>query len=425
MSVGGYNEHPLHKESCLMSVSEKSDARIPWLIVASGCIIALMTFGPRSAMGFFQLPMLADRGWDRTTFGMAMAIQNLFWGLGQPFFGAIADRFGTWRVLAMSGLLYASGLALMANAATPSLLYLSGGVLIGLGIAAGSYGVVLSAFARHVVPEKRSLVYGMGTAAGSAGMFVFAPLSQALITKYGWSEALMMFSGLMLIIPLLAIPLRGNASAARIKERSAEQSIGQALREAFGHRSYVLLTTGFFVCGFQVAFITAHFPAYLGDIGIEAKYAVIGLSLIGFFNIIGSLASGVIGQRYSKPYFLAYIYIGRSIAVTAFLLFPQTPTSVVIFSAVMGLLWLSTVPPTNALVAIMFGTRHLGLLGGMVFLSHQIGSFLGIWLGGYFFVKYQSYNPVWWLGVALGIFAAIIHWPIEEKPVVRSALQPA
>ncbi len=405
--------------------AKSSDSRIPWLIVASGCVIALMTFGPRSAMGFFQLPMLADRGWDRTTFGMAMAIQNLFWGLGQPFFGAIADKFGTWRVLAMSGVLYASGLALMANSATPSLLYLSGGVLIGLGIAAGSYGVVLSAFARHVVPEKRSLVYGMGTAAGSAGMFVFAPLSQALITKYGWADALMMFSGLMLIIPLIAIPLRGNASAGRIKEKSAEQSIGQALREAFGHRSYVLLTTGFFVCGFQVAFITAHFPAYLGDIGIEAKYAVIGLSLIGFFNIIGSLASGVIGQKFSKPYFLAYIYIGRSVAVTAFLLLPQTPTSVVIFSAVMGLLWLSTVPPTNALVAIMFGTRHLGLLGGMVFLSHQIGSFIGIWLGGYFFVKYQSYNPVWWLGVVLGIFAAIIHWPIEEKPVVRATLQPA
>ncbi len=394
-------------------------ANIPWLIVAAGCVIALMTFGPRSAMGFFQLPMLQERGWERSTFGMAIAIQNLFWGLGQPIFGAIADRFGTWKVLATSAVLYASGLALMSIADTPAILNISGGVLIGLGIAAGSYGVVLSAFARNVTPQNRSLVFGMGTAAGSAGMFIFAPLSQSFITQYGWSDALLILSAMMLIIPIIAIPLRGNASSGRVKDSNAEQSISAALREAYGHRSYVLLTAGFFVCGFQVAFITAHFPAYIADIGIEAKYAVIALSLIGFFNIIGSLASGIIGQRYSKPYFLAYIYLGRSVAVTAFLLLPQTPTAVIIFSAVMGLLWLSTVPPTNALVAIMFGTRHLGLLGGLVFFSHQIGSFLGIWLGGYFFDKFGSYDPVWWLGVGLGVFAAVVHWPIEERAVVR------
>ena len=200
-----------------------------------------------------------------------------------------------------------------------------------------------------------------------------------------------------------------------------QQTIGDALSEAFGHRSYMLLVSGFFVCGFQVAFITAHFPAYIGDIGIDARYAVIALALIGFFNIIGSLSAGVIGQHYSKPMFLAWIYIGRSIAVTAFLLLPQTPTSVIIFAIVMGLLWLSTVPPTNALVAIMFGTRHLGMLGGVVFLSHQIGSFLGVWLGGYLYDRFGSYDPVWWLGVALGIFAAIVHWPIQEKPVERHA----
>lgn len=402
--------------------AKQVDPGIPWVIIAAGCLIALMTFGPRSAMGFFQLPMLQDQGWDRATFGMAMAIQNLFWGLGQPVFGAVADKFGTWKVLALSGVLYASGLALMSVAASPTMLHLSGGVLVGLGIAAGSYGVVLSAFARNVSAENRSLVFGMGTAAGSAGMFIFAPLSQSFITQYGWSDALLMLSLMMLTIPLLAIPLRGNAKGGRVKDDSAEQSIVSALREAYGHTSYVLLTAGFFVCGFQVAFITAHFPAYLGDIGIEAKYAVIGLSLIGFFNIIGSLASGFIGQRYSKPYFLAFIYLGRSIAVSAFLLLPQTPTTVIIFSAVMGLLWLSTVPPTNALVAIMFGTRHLGLLGGMVFFSHQIGSFLGIWIGGIFFDQYGSYDPVWWLGVGLGVFAAIVHWPIEEKSVVRGTL---
>jgi predicted MFS family arabinose efflux permease len=232
-------------------------------------------------------------------------------------------------------------------------------------------------------------------------------------------------SAAMLVIPLLAIPLAGNANTAAIAQANADQSIGQALREAFGHQSFLLLTPGFFVCGFQVAFITAHFPAYIGDIGIAPRYAVIALALIGFFNIIGSLASGAIGQRYSKPIFLALIYLGRSVVVTAFLLFPQTPASVIIFAIAMGLLWLSTVPPTNALVAIMFGTRHLSLLSGIVFFSHQIGSFLGVWLGGYLHDHLGSYDPVWWLGVALGVFAAIVHWPIAERPVRRAALMPA
>jgi predicted MFS family arabinose efflux permease len=304
-------------------------------------------------------------------------------------------------------------------------LHISGGVLVGLGIAAASFGVVLSAFARNVSPGQRSFAFGLGTAAGSAGMFLFAPLSQSFIASFGWVQALTIFAGMMLLIPILAVPLNGNSSSGKVSQTEADQSIGDALREAFGHQSYLLLTAGFFVCGFQVAFITAHFPAYIGDIGIEAKYAGIALALIGFFNIWGSLASGIIGQRYSKPYLLAYIYIGRSIAVTLFLLLPQTPASVIVFSAVMGILWLSTVPPTNALVAIMFGTRHLGLLGGLVFLSHQIGSFLGIWLGGYLFDRYGTYDPVWWIGVALGLFAAVVHWPIQERAVERGALQAA
>lgn len=402
--------------------SRSASPAFPWLIIICGCIIAAMTFGPRSAMGFFQLPMLEEKGWDRTTFGMAMAIQNLLWGVGQPVFGAIADRFGTWRVLALSGLLYAAGLLLMATADTPFMLHVGGGVLVGLGVAAGSFSIVLAAFARNVPAENRSLVFGIGTAAGSAGMFLFAPISQGLIDAFGWSDTLIYMSAAMLIIPVLAIPLTGNASSARIRQVEFEQSFAAALREAFGHRSFVLLVSGFFVCGFQVAFITAHFPAYIGDIGIDARYAVIALALIGFCNIIGSLASGFIGQRYPKQIFLALIYIGRSVAVTAFLLLPQTPTSVVIFAIVMGLLWLSTVPPTNALVAVMFGTRYLGMLGGIVFFSHQVGSFLGVWLGGYLYDQFGSYDPVWWLGVALGIFAAIVHWPIEEKPVDRPAI---
>lgn len=404
------------------SAATRPAPSLPWLIIICGCLIAALTFGPRSAMGFFQLPMLAEKGWDRTTFGLAMAFQNLAWGLGTPFFGAIADKFGTWRVLALSGILYSSGLILMAVADSPALLNIGGGVLVGLGIASGSFGIVLAAFARNVAPEKRSLAFGIGTAAGSAGMFLFAPLSQSLIDAYGWFNSLVVMSAMMLVVPVLAIPLRGNASTGRNSQAEIRQSVGEALREAFGHQSYLLLVSGFFVCGFQVAFITAHFPAYISDIGIEARYAVIALALIGFFNIIGSLASGVIGQRYSKPMFLSLIYLGRSIVITWFLLVPQTPFVVIAFAVLMGLLWLSTVPPTNGLVAIMFGTRHLGLLGGIVFLSHQIGSFLGVWLGGYLYDIYGSYDIVWWLGVALGLFAAVVHWPIRERPVDRPVL---
>ena len=407
------------------SSAHPSASRLPWLIIACGCAIALLTFGPRSAMGFFQLPLLAEKGWDRTTFGLAMAIQNLAWGFGTPVFGALADKYGTWRVLALSGLMYAGGLLLMANADTATMLHVGGGLLVGLGVASGSFGIVLAAFARNVAPERRSFVFGLGTAAGSAGMFLFAPLSQGLISAYGWYDALVVMSVMMLVIPVLAIPLRGNSASGNQPQATYRQTAGQALREALGHRSYVLLVAGFFVCGFQVAFITAHFPAYISDIGIEARYAVIALALIGFFNIIGSLAAGVIGQRYSKPYFLAYIYLARSVVVVAFLLLPQTPETVIAFAIVMGLLWLSTVPPTNALVAIMFGTAHLGMLGGVVFFSHQIGSFLGVWLGGYLYDTFGTYDPVWWLGVALGVFAAVVHWPIEERPVERPALQPA
>lgn len=404
------------------TVTATSRSQMPWLIIGAGCIIAMLTFGPRSAMGFFQLPMLQETGWDRTTFGLAMAFQNLFWGLGQPFFGAIADRFGTWRVLALSGLLYSSGLFLMSLGGSPLTLHIGGGVLVGLGVAAGSFGVVLSAFARNVTPAQRPMAFGIATAAGSAGMFLFAPLSQGLISAYGWSDSLVILGVLMLLVPLFAFPLRGNASSGTQKEAQYKQSIGEALKEALGHKSYLLLVSGFFVCGYQVAFITAHFPAYIGDIGIDARYAVIALALIGFFNIIGSLASGVISQHYSKPYFLALIYLARSVAVAAFILLPQTPLTVIIFAIVMGLLWLSTVPPTNALVAIMFGTRHLGLLGGVVFLSHQIGSFLGVWMGGYLYDHFGTYDPVWWFGVALGVFAAIVHWPIREQAVSRPAI---
>jgi len=399
--------------------------KVPIVAVSCACIIALLAFGPRSAMGFFQLPILQDTGWDRSTFGMAMALQNLCWGLGQPLFGLIADKFGTWRVLAVGAVLYITGLLVMALASTPAWLHIGGGVLIGLGVAACSFGVVLASIARLVSPEKRSFAFGLGTAAGSAGMFVFAPISQGLIDKLGWSDSLIAIAVVMLLIPLLAIPLRGNSSTSKIAATEFDQTVREALREAFVSKGYLLLTSGFFVCGFQVAFITAHFPAYISDLGIASRWAVVAISLIGFFNIIGSLASGVAGQRYSKPMLLSWIYISRSIVFTAFLLIPPSPTTVVVFSIVIGILWLSTVAPTNALVAVMFGTRYLGLLGGIVFFSHQLGSFLGVWMGGVLYDATGSYDVVWWLGVALGIFAAVVHWPIREEPVQRPVSQTA
>jgi MFS family permease len=392
---------------------------LPIFAITCACLISLLAFGPRSAMGFFQLPMLQDNGWDRTTFGMAMALQNLFWGIGQPLFGFVADKFGAWRVLTTGAVLYALGLLVMSVAPSPLWLHVGGGILIGLGVAACSFGVVLASIARLVPAEKRSVAFGLGTASGSAGMFLFAPISQGLIDNLGWSDSLVGLALVMLAIPLLAIPLRGNASTSAFAAAEFRQSTAEALREAFAYRGYQLLISGFFVCGFQVAFITAHFPAYISDLGIASRWAVVAISLIGFFNIIGSLASGIIGQRYPKPILLSGIYLGRSILVTAFLLIPASPLTVVLFATVMGILWLSTVAPTNALVAVMFGTRHLGMLGGIVFFSHQVGSFLGVWMGGLLYDTYGSYDGVWWLGVALGLFAAIVHWPIAEKPVQR------
>lgn len=400
-------------------MTERDTSRMPWLILLSGSLITMLVFGPRSAMGLFQLPLLQDTGWDRSTFALAIALQNLFWGFGQPVFGALADRYGTGRVLAFAGLLYGAGLVVMAQASAPVWLHIGGGIMIGLAIGAGALGTILSAFARHVTPEQRSFAFGIGSAASSAGMFLFSPLSVELINHFGWKDALVIMAAMMLLIPVLAIPLRGNSKSGIPGAATYQQTAMEALREAFGHKSYLLLVAGFFVCGYQLAFITAHFPAYLGDMGIDIRYAGISIALIGLFNIFGSLIVGAIGDKFPKRYILSAIYLGRSVAVTAFILLPKSPLSVMIFAAVMGLLWLSTVPPTNGLVAVMFGTRHLGLLGGMVFLSHQVGSFLGVWMGGELRQQWGSYDLVWWLSVALGVFAAAVHWPIRERMVER------
>jgi len=401
-------------------MTDKAPA-LPFKIIASGCLIILLSFGPRSAMGLYQIPLLADTGWDRSTFGLALAIQNLCWGLGQPFFGSIADKYGAGRVLVSSAVFYISGLSLMAYASAPIWLHIGAGLLIGLGVAAASFSVILAIFARNVAPEKRSIAFGLATAFSSLSMFLFSPFSQYLISQFGWQDALLWTSGLILLVPLLATQLRGNSASSTNAKNQYEQSVAQALKEAYAHKSYVLLTAGFFVCGFQVAFITVHFPAYIADIGIDATYAVLALTLIGFFNIIGSLGSGVLGQKYSKPHLLSYIYFGRAVLITLFLIIPQTPLTIIIFASIMGILWLSTVAPTNALIPVMFGTRHMGLLGGLVFLSHQVGSFIGVYAGGVLFDIYKSYDPIWWASVALGIFAGFVHLPIKEEPVLRPA----
>ena len=311
-----------------------------WIVIACGCLIAIVTFGPRSAMGFFQLPILEDTGWSRTDFGLAMAIQNLMWGITQPIMGAISDRYGTWRVITFGAISYIAGLWMMANAASTTELHIGGGILIGIGIGSASFGIILATFARHAPPEKRSFVFGLGTAAGSFGMFIFAPISQSLISNFGWSDTLIFFSAAMLIVPILAIPLMGNSSSSAVARQEYTQTAGHALKEAFATRSYNLLVAGFFVCGFHVAFIAAHFPAYISDLGIDKKWAVIAISVIGGVNIIGSIGSGIIGLHYSMPKFLSLIYLARAAVFSLFLLMPPSPISIMIFSVSMGFLWL-------------------------------------------------------------------------------------
>lgn len=402
----------------------KTGPNIP-LIIACGCLIALISFGPRSAMGLFFQPMTEARDWSREIFALAIALQNLLWGFAQPVAGMMADRFGTWKTMTLGALLYACGLLLMVDAQSTVALYVSAGVLIGIGVAFSSFSLVIAAFGRTVSPEQRSLAFGIGTASGSLGQFLFAPLGGIFIDLIGWQQTLIFFAGVVALVPLLAIALKGKADAPGNGAPDLDQSMTSAMAEAFGTRGFILLTTGFFVCGFHVAFITVHLPPYISDLGLAPSWGAWAIALIGLFNIAGSLAAGYIGGRYSKPIFLSLIYLGRSVAILAFIMVPTTPASVLVFSAVMGLLWLSTIPPTSGLVAVMFGPRYMATLFGFVFLSHQIGAFLGVWLGGKLYDETGSYDAIWWCGIALGILAAVIHWPIEEKPVERLGQQAA
>jgi MFS family permease len=398
--------------------------RTPVVIIVCGCLISMLTFGPRSTFGFFMQPMSRDFSWGRDVFGLAVAIQNLLWGIGQPIAGAIADRFGTVRVLSAGALLYAAGLIIMSHSSTPLSLDLSAGVLIGFGLSGASFNLILSAFGKLMPPEWRGVALGAGTAAGSLGQFVFAPLGVALIDGFGWQTALTVFACMMLLVLPLSLALATRPSEAE-EASPAEQTIKGALAEAFGHRSYVLLVLGFFTCGFQLAFITVHLPAYMVDRGVPVQLGGWVIATIGLCNIIGSLSVGWLQNKMPKRYILSALYLIRALAIIAFISFPITAFSAIAFGVVTGLMWLSSVPPTSSLVALMFGTRWLATLYGFAFFSHQVGGFLGVWLGGIVFERFNSYTPIWWLSVLFGVLSALINLPIVEAPVRRLVAQPA
>ncbi|MGH6684339.1 MAG: MFS transporter, partial [Pseudolabrys sp.] len=396
--------------------------RTPLFILICGCLIGALGFGPRAALGLFLTPMSAANGWSREVFALALAIQVLVWGTAQPFVGAIADRFGSLRVLSAGAVLYCAGLTLMAYSTTPGTLNLTAGVLTGLGIAGSSFTIVIAAFGKLMPPHMRTLAFGAGTAAGSFGQFLFSPLAVGFIGHLGWQHALVAFGIITLLIIPLSLAVRTAPMDMSVKPGAAtQQSLLQALAEAFGHRSYILLVLGFFTCGFQLLFITVHLPSYLVDRGLSADTGAWALGAIGLFNIIGSITAGWLGDRMPKRYLLSIIYMLRSLAVVIFISLPVTTTSAIVFGGAMGLLWLSTVPPTSALVAVMFGTRWMATLFGFAFFSHQVGGFLGVWLGGLLFTTTGSYNVVWWLSVVLGVVSAIINLPIIEKPIERLA----
>jgi len=399
--------------------------RTPLVIIICGCLIALLSFGPRSSLGFFVQPMSREFTWGRDVFGLALALQNLLWGLGQPIAGAIADRFGVLRVMIVGALLYAGGLLLMRYSTAPLSLDLGAGVLIGFGLSGCSFNLVLSAFSKLLPPERRGFALGAGTAAGSFGQFLFAPFGVAMIDNFGWQAALTVFALLMLLIVPLSLAIATPPSTSSNEPVGDQQTFKTALAEAFGHRSYVLLVLGFFTCGFQLAFITVHLPAYLADRGVAAQTGGWVVAAIGLFNIIGSLSVGWLQNKYPKRYILSIIYFARALSIMAFISFPITTFSAIVFGAATGLTWLSTVPPTSALVALMFGTRWFATLYGFAFVSHQVGGFLGVWLGGVVFERFGSYTPIWWLSIMFGVLSALINLPIVEQPVARPVAQPA
>ena len=394
----------------------------PAVVIVAGCLVAIVNFGVRSSFGLFTAPISEAHAWPREIFSFGLALQNLLWGIATPLAGALADRYGAARVIMVGAITYAVGTCLMAIADTPLLFHLSAGIMVGIGVAMSSFGIVMAALARIVPPEKRSWAFGIATASGSLGQFIFAPLGAALISAYGWQNALMILGASTLLIVIFAVPLLvQNSSATQLNKDEADITMRQAIGGAFGHRSYVMLVAGFFVCGFQLAFITVHLPPYLAEHGIAKEFAGIAMGAIGLFNVLGSYTSGIIGGKFQKRIPLSVIYVLRSLSIIGFIMFPITTTTTLIFTATMGFLWLSTVPLTMGLVTVMFGTRYMATLYGFVFLSHQIGSFFGVWLGGRLYDMYGNYDVVWWLSIALGFCAALVNLPIKETRAPKFA----
>ena len=390
-------------------------------VLACGAAIVTLSMGVRHGFGLWLQPITQAQGWTRESFSFALAIQNLSWGIVGVFAGMMADRFGAFRVLILGALLYALGLLGMALSPTPLVFMLTTGVLIGAAQAGTTYAIVYGVIGRNIAPERRSWAMGVAAAAGSFGQFLMVPVEGMLISALGWQQALMALAAAVLLIAPLAWGLR-EASSGGGAGAHREQTIVQALREAFRYRSFQLLMVGYFVCGFQVVFIGVHLPSYLKDHNLSPQVASTALALIGLFNVFGTYAAGVLGQRLAKRHILASIYLARSVVISVFLLAPLTPWSVYIFASVMGVLWLSTVPPTNAMVAQIFGVAHFSMLGGFVFFSHQIGSFMGVWLGGVLYDRTGNYNVVWLIAIALGVVAALVNLPVKENAIARHAM---
>ena len=387
------------------------------LMLVGGTIVAV-SMGIRQSFGVFLQPVVTDLELTRTTFGLTIAIQNLIWGLAQPFAGMLADKYGSIRVLILSSLLYITGLVLTAMSSSATGLHLSLGMLVGLSMAGTTFTVVLSAVGRLVAPEKRSLAFGIVSAGGSIGMFTFVPLGQLFIGLYGWSVAFVILAGCVTIVPLLSLVFQRQSKDEFAGTDMQRETLAQVLSSARTHSGYWLLNSGFLVCGFHVSFIATHLPAFLNDSAISPMRAAFALGLIGVFNILGTYLAGVYGGRYRKKYLLSGLYLGRALVIAVFIALPLSDVTVMLFAAAMGLLWLGTIPLTSGLVVQIFGVRYAGTLFGIVFFSHQVGSFLGAWLGGYFFEATGSYTLMWQLAIVLGIVSALLHWPIRDEPVV-------
>lgn len=393
---------------------QERDWRTPALVLVAGAAVLFLSLGIRQSYGLFLKPISDMLGGGRATFAFAIAVQVVMWGLAQPLLGPVADRVGVGRIVAAGGLLIAAGTAMVAWAGGQVALVAGLGILVGTGVGCASFAMVLAAVARRYPAEKRTLAFGICTAVGSFGMFAMVPIGQLLQARFDWDGALLIMAVLALAILPLAWPLAGRPAA----PAGAGQSLGQALAQALGHRGFWLLCGGYFVCGFHVTFIATHLPAYLVDRTLSFTTAAWALSLIGLFNVAGSLLAGVLGQRFRKKYLLSLIYAARAVVILAFITLPLSAASAYVFAAVIGVLWLSTVPLTTGLVGQIFGVRYLGTIGGLVFLSHQLGSFAGVWLGGYLFDATGSYDLVWWLSIGLGLLAAILHYPIDDRILV-------